>query len=118
MSVAKSKEIRLSSNGLAQLSENYYENDFTFVVGGREYHSPCWFADFISPRISRLRSNDAMIRDFCIEGKESNAAFESLLLFRRGIAIEVNESNSALFLGIALLLFLQAVSFGLIVLRN
>jgi hypothetical protein len=88
MSEQKAKEIHLSSKGLAQLRENYYENDFTFIVDGLEYHCPCWVADFVSPRISRLRSSDATIRKFCLEVKNLSDSFERLLFCRHGSVLK------------------------------
>jgi hypothetical protein len=103
MSEAKAKEIRLSSKGLAQLPANCYENDFTLIAGGQAHHCPCWAADFISPRISRLRSADATIREFRIEVNDCSDAIESLLSFREGIGleIEVNDSTCDIYLAIA-----------------
>jgi hypothetical protein len=74
MSEKKTTKIRLSSKRLSQLPENCYENDFRFIVGGREHHCPCWVADFISPRISRLRSSDMTIRSFHLNLKELTAS--------------------------------------------
>jgi hypothetical protein len=63
--------------------------------------APTGLQTFVSPRISRLRSNDATIRDCCIAVRETNAAFKSLLLLRQGISIEVSESNCRFFHDIA-----------------
>jgi hypothetical protein len=105
------KEIRLSSKGLAQLSHNCYEDDFTFHVGHHDYHCPCWFADFLSPRISHLRCTDMTIRDFWIEvgladghgdaDAEVTSSFESLLSLSRGESISVKERNLKIFVTLA-----------------
>jgi hypothetical protein len=76
------RPIRLSSAGLVQVSETCYENEFAFIVGAGAERDECplFVADFLSPRIPRLRQSNSTLREFIISPttQHSNHFFRSL----------------------------------------
>jgi hypothetical protein len=92
-SPAEQRQIRLSSAGLAQLNEHCYENEFAFIVGDQRHECPLFVADFLSPRISRLRFSDATIREFQVETKDSGEEFKSFVLLGRGGSFSISDEN-------------------------
>jgi hypothetical protein len=67
--------VHLSSRGLANLGNNVYENDFTFVVGEERYQCPSFIATFLSPRIAQQQLIDPTIEEYKIESADPNHYF-------------------------------------------
>jgi hypothetical protein len=101
MSEDQSHTICLTANGFAHLPSNCYENDFTFIIGAQAYDCPCVFADFLSPRLARLHSNDPTIREFVIDVSDPHDEFNSVLSIFRGSRLVVSDSTLEFFLGVA-----------------
>jgi hypothetical protein len=96
-----SENLWLTTKGLGHLPPNCYENDFAFIVGGLEYRCPCFLADFLSPRVARLRSNDPTIREFTIDVSDPNSEFSSLFSILSGSPFILQRSALDFFLKIA-----------------
>jgi hypothetical protein len=72
--------LSLAVNGLQRLEDrNLHEPDFVFVVGDERYSCPSFVAEFLSPRVSSLRSQDVTIDAFPIETADPSHYFGSLL---------------------------------------
>jgi hypothetical protein len=89
--------VSLSASGFAHLPTNCYENNFTSIVGSRNYFCPSFFADFLSLRISRLRSIDSTICEFVIETRDAADYFDNFILLCRGSRMIVEKSTLSLF---------------------
>jgi hypothetical protein len=89
-------KVQLSSAGLSNIQNNLYENDFTFIVQNECYHCPSFIAEFLSPHISRLRSNDPTLQQYEIDASDPTHEFSSLLALGHGTPLTITKSNQAL----------------------
>jgi hypothetical protein len=69
----------LSANRLQRLDQVNHERDFTFIVGDERHSCPSFVAEFLSPRVTSLRSQDITIDEFSIETADPGHQFENLL---------------------------------------
>jgi hypothetical protein len=77
--------LSLSVKGLRLLEGSHHERDFTFIVGDERYSCPSFVAEFLSPRVTSLRSQDITIDEFSIETEDPGHHFGTLLsLAERG----------------------------------
>jgi hypothetical protein len=73
------KEVSIGTRGLRKLRTSRIEKDFTFIVGEHHYNCPWFIAEFLSPRVSDLRSKDVTMNEFVIETKDPGKLFENIL---------------------------------------
>jgi len=67
-------KVCLSARGLGRLS-NTHQNDFTFIVDGREFSCPSFIAEFLSPKIAKLRSVDSTFCCYSVNVKDQSSDF-------------------------------------------
>lgn len=113
MSQSSSKSLILSSSGLKNVTlncidESFYKNDnFRFIFGDKEITMNRFFADFISPRASRIHYSDVTVdfidlsriaSFFSLINEESDLfSDEAMSLFHKlssGYEIELNDETS------------------------
>ena len=70
--------IKLQTQSILQVPISSYENTFTFIVNGKEFHTSEIVADLLSPKISKARKNDPTIREFIIN-TQTGGDFEQIL---------------------------------------
>jgi hypothetical protein len=85
--------LSLSTKGLQRLKGTNHERDFTFIVGDERYDCPSFVADFLSPRITSLRSHDITITEFSIETADPNHLFGTLLSLGFGGEISMGKEG-------------------------
>jgi hypothetical protein len=90
-------ELRLSANGMANISPLKSEQDFTFIVGDNAYKCPWFVADFLSPWIGRLHAVDPSISELVIETEDPGHQFEAFLCLGQGVPLVVNDANQRFF---------------------
>jgi hypothetical protein len=95
------KEVNISASGLGHLKKLRIENDFTFIVGDNRYDCPWFIAEFVSPRVSQLRSVDITMTEFHIETNDPGRLFESILTLGWGSTIFVSEETFSFFVSIS-----------------
>jgi hypothetical protein len=95
------KEMNISARGLRNISKSRIEKDFTFIVGEHHYNCPWFIAEFLSPRVSDLRSKDVTMNEFIIETKDPERLFEDILSIGFGSRICVSEETFSFFVSIA-----------------
>jgi hypothetical protein len=71
--------LSLSLESLGLLHSPTHEKDFTFIVGDECYSCPSVVAEFLSPRVQLLRSQDVTIQELSLETEDPNHSFENLL---------------------------------------
>jgi hypothetical protein len=71
--------LSLSTTGLQRLEGVNHQKDFTFIVGDERYECPTFIAEFLSPRITTLRSQDITISEFSVHTADPNHYFGTLL---------------------------------------
>jgi hypothetical protein len=71
--------LSLSVQGLQRLESLNHEKDFAFIVGDKRYSCPTFVAEFLSPRIASLRSQDLTIQEFSIATDDPGQQFGALL---------------------------------------
>jgi hypothetical protein len=71
--------LSLSSKGLQRIENVKHEKDFTFIIGDERYSCPSFVAEFLSPRVCCLRSQDTTIDEFSIDIEDANHHFDSIL---------------------------------------
>jgi hypothetical protein len=86
--------LSLSVKGLQRLEGARFERDFAFVVGDERHFCPSFVAEFLSPRVSSLRSQDITIKEFSIETEDAGHHFGALLSI--GFGREVSFSQDQL----------------------
>jgi hypothetical protein len=71
--------LSLSAKGLQGVEAVNHENDFAFIVGDERYSCPSFLAEFLSPRVAALRSEDITISEFSIKTSDPDHFFGTLL---------------------------------------
>jgi hypothetical protein len=84
--------VSLSTKCLQRLETVNHERDFAFIVGSERYPCPSFIAEFLSPRITSLRSQDITIDEFSIETEDPDHHFGTLLAL--GLGTEVSMSGN------------------------
>jgi hypothetical protein len=90
--------LSLSARGLAKLPASIYTNDFTFIVGGRKYQCPSVVADFLSPRLCRLRQSDSSIDEYELNIDDCSGDFSNFLSLGRGATFPISPSSLVFYL--------------------
>jgi hypothetical protein len=83
----------LSVKGLQRLEDVHHARDFTFIVGDERYSCPSFVAEFVSPRVSFLRSQDITIGEFSIETADPDHFFRILLSIGFGREVCLSEPD-------------------------
>ena len=85
----------LSIKGLQNLNRNLYENDFKIEFDNYTYNCPSFLAEFISPKIQKLRKEDSLINEFHINYSLQNQeeTIKQLEKLIYGFLIEFSEAN-------------------------
>jgi hypothetical protein len=87
MSMGESETLRrlslpVSTKALERVAGVNHEHDFEFIVGDERYGCPSFVAEFLSPRVSLLRSQDITIQEFSVNTEDPNHYFEHLISLR------------------------------------
>jgi hypothetical protein len=82
-----------SAKGLQRLEDINHENDFAFIVRDERYSCPSFAAEFLSPRVTSLRSQDMTIRDFRIETADPSDQFGNFLSIGFGHEVRFSETE-------------------------
>jgi hypothetical protein len=90
---ASAIHLSLSVNALQRLEQVHHESDFTFIVGDQRYPCPSFVAEFLSPRLCSLRSQDVTIDDFSIETADSSHQFATFLSLGFGHEVSFSEGE-------------------------
>jgi hypothetical protein len=85
--------LSLSAKGLQRLENVNHERDFAFIVGDERYYCPSFVAEFLSPRVSSLRSHDITIDEFSIDTADPDHHFEWVLSIGLGREVSFRESD-------------------------
>ena len=67
MEVSFDVDLKLSSNGFKNFPFELHEGDFEFIVGNQIYKCNSIVAEFLSPKISKLRSLDPSFSRYELE---------------------------------------------------
>jgi hypothetical protein len=94
-------QLKLSANGLANITVRDDMNDFEFVVGQSRHRCPSFVADFLSPRISALHAADCTLNEFRISTEDAENSFASFLSLGRGLGVSVTSSNRDFFVSLS-----------------
>ncbi|OHT01448.1 hypothetical protein TRFO_31779 [Tritrichomonas foetus] len=91
-------QILLSSFGLRNITPVKFENDFRFIVGNNYYECPKILACFISPKISKLLSQDITLSEYTIKHNDENLEFRQIIDLLNGspLLLENEETNDYL----------------------
>jgi hypothetical protein len=87
--------VSLSVKGLQRLEAINHKKDFTFTVGAERYSCPSFIAEFLSTRVSSLRSQDPTIDEFCIETEDRDRSFGTLLSIGFGREVSFSQKEIA-----------------------
>jgi hypothetical protein len=85
--------IRLSSAGLGNIQRELYLSHFTFLISGRKFVCPSFIAEFLSPRVSRMRTTDSTIQEFAIDVDDPTNEFSKVFGLGEGLDMVVTNSN-------------------------
>ena len=72
-------DVKLSSRGLNNITAVLDDSDFEFIVGGKRYKYNSFVAEFLSPKISRLRKSDPSVLEYKLETRDSSSRFGRFL---------------------------------------
>ena len=87
------KTLYLSSKGLNHTISSIDENDFTFIVGNKEYRCSHFQACFISPKIHSVLLSDPMFDTFEIEINDDDEKFNDVMNLMKGQSIELDKAT-------------------------
>jgi hypothetical protein len=90
-------KLSLSSKGLQRVDRDLYEKDFKFVVGGTPHFCPSFIAEFLSPRVSHLRTADASVSELQLELEDPNHYFSQVLSLGFGFSVEIPSEKATFF---------------------
>jgi hypothetical protein len=90
------RRLSLSTRGLQQVNMKLHEQDFKFIAGGVSYRCPALIAEFLSPRVSRLRAMDPTILTFDLQTADPNHYFADLLSGAYGGHLDPKSEKAAL----------------------
>jgi hypothetical protein len=82
MEAAKTVAVCLSAKGLKHVHAR--EKDFTFAVGSERHHCAFYVAEFLSPRVSEMRSIDCTQNELKIDIKDPDCDFKEFLSLGAG----------------------------------
>jgi hypothetical protein len=85
--------LSLSVKGLQRLEQVNHQRDFAFIVGDERYPCPSFVAEFLSPRITSLRSQDITIDEFSIETEDPHHSFDTLLSIGFGHEVSISAAE-------------------------
>jgi hypothetical protein len=94
-------KLRLTGKGMANIAMSKTENDFTFIVGNKRYDCPWFVADFLSPRVGRLHTNDPSVCELALGTSDSAGQFGDLISLGRGCDISLTSGNRSFLISIA-----------------
>jgi hypothetical protein len=77
-----------------------HQDDFSFLVGTLRYGCSVFVARFLSPKIARVRADDAAVDEFVIETPDPATQFGDLFALTRGDPAVIHSSNYSFFLSI------------------
>jgi hypothetical protein len=83
--------LSLSSNGLQRTEKSHFGDRFTFFIGEYCYSCPTVIAEFLSPRVSLMRSADWTIDEFHLETADPHEWFSGF--FGLGFGHELTIDN-------------------------
>lgn len=86
--------LNLSADGLKRVAAQQLAKDFTFVVGEKKYHCSSIFAEFVSPKIAKLRMQDNTINSFSIDIPDPDGYFNLVLQLMHGNDVTANVPES------------------------
>jgi hypothetical protein len=85
--------LSLSAKGLERLQNVSDQSDFAFIVGLERYSCPSFVAEFLSPRVSSLRSQDITIDELPIDTADPTHQFGTFLSIGFGHAISFTRAD-------------------------
>jgi hypothetical protein len=87
----------LSARGLREVQGRGKIDDFDFIVGGHRHQCHWFVADFLCPRIARLRQIDNTVCEFVIETKDPESKFLEFLSLGHGQSVTIDSTNRRFF---------------------
>ena len=84
----------ISSEGLKNPSAQVCECDFEFIVDGKKYPCNSYFAEFLSPKIAKIRTQDPSVKSFVVDIKDPNENFKLVIKLMKGYEIEADVPQS------------------------
>ncbi|EAX90648.1 hypothetical protein TVAG_141920 [Trichomonas vaginalis G3] len=84
----------LSADGLKKVAAQQLEEDFTFIVGKKNYTCNSYFAEFFSPLIARMRAEDSTINTFTIDIPDPDDYFNLVIQLMQGFEVDANVQES------------------------
>lgn len=91
--------IKLSSQGLGNINQEFLPDDFTFVIDGCSYSCNKIQADFISPKISKIHKVDPLIDTFKITNIEDpDGEFQAIIDFLKEGQLKMNPQKGSFYI--------------------
>jgi hypothetical protein len=88
-----SRALLLSTRGLENIRKREEINDFEFIVGESRYRCPWFIAEFLSPRVARLRCVDDTICEYSVETKDDEGNFGNFVLLGHGASVKIDSDK-------------------------
>ena len=89
--------IRLSADWMSNIPSECVDKDFEFVVNGESIFWNSVLCCALSPKISRLRSGDALSNRFVINTRDEKGLFSQVLALTLGKSLEIRDACDAVF---------------------
>ena len=91
-------EMKLSSQGLRNIRLDLHEMDFEFLVGKKSYKCNSLLAEYLSPKICRLRSSDVSVSQYRLSTPDPSSNFDRLLSLAFGAQFNLSFEDFPFFL--------------------
>jgi hypothetical protein len=89
--------VQLSARGISNIVFAHQDPDFTFFVGHSCWRCPVVIAEFLSPKIARVRQSDATFDHYRIRRHGHAGDFRSFLSLGSGASVEITDDNRFFF---------------------
>jgi hypothetical protein len=86
-------DLKLSADGLASIPPSLCPDEFTFILGKRQYCCSPITAAFLSPRVAQLLTDDPTLTEFTLALEDPDGHFADFLRLGSGAALRVNPGN-------------------------
>ena len=94
-------DVRLSSKGFKHVPLELHDGDFEFIVGDQTYKCNSIVAEFLSPKISRLRQSDPSLFIYRLETEDCYCKFSEFLSLAFDSSLHVASENFNFFVSVS-----------------
>ena len=93
--------VKLSSSGLTNVIVDLYGESFQFIIGDQRYNCSPIIAEFLSPKISKLRQSDPTLCEYIVETSDPSGKFKDFLTLALESKLQIAADDFSFFVALA-----------------